>query len=1290
MYLHLCSHGGFYGDDTGKHAFGGSLMLAFVTNGPDIPESLLRAHEDGRVVFFCGAGISYPADLPDFRGLVDRVYKELDTTWTQYPIEKQAYDNKQYDAVLDQLERRYPGHRLAVRTALANVLRPKWSRKGAKTTHQALLRLATDHKGKVRLVTTNFDRIFQSIITRHKPEIPSFDAPLLPIPKPTRWHGVVHLHGLLPTSADETALNRLVLTSGDFGLAYLTERWAARFVSELFRNYTVCFVGYGINDPVLRYMMDALAADELLGETRPEAYAFAGFRDGKRDQMQIEWETKGATPLLYELPEGPEDHSALHLTLKEWADTYRDGVHGKEMIITKHASTPPLTSSWSDFAVGRVLWALTDELAAKHFANLSPTPPLEWLGPLTEAQFSHDDLAWFGVAPKSEKDKDLIFSVINRPAPYTHAPWMRIANTGAQASYWDELMFYLAHWLTWHLDDPKLILWLSNQGGQLHERFASIVQSRIKKLGQLAHDDDRAELERIREVSPKAIPGPLMRILWRLLLSGRVKSPRNNLDLHDWLLRFKQDGLTPTLRMELRELLTPCVILREPFRWDEEPADPSEPKRIKDFVDWDLVLSSDHAHSTLRDQANNPDWQAALPDMLQDVTVLLRDALDLMWELGGAEDKSDLSYLDQPSISEHTQNKGFPDWTALIELTRDAWLATVQTNPAQARHSAEGWWQVPYPLFKRLAFFAATQSDVIPPSHALSWLLAENHKWLWSMVTQREAIRLLVALTPKLNASRMIELEQAILQGPAPEMFMDDLDSQKNAHIVDKMIWLRLAKAHVAGAVLGSEASTKLDDLTRRHSNWKLAEDESDEFSYWISDLNELRNFVPTPRHLPELVKWLKQHPSSDHLQEDDWLPHCRDDFSTTSDALSTLAQDGEWPIERWREALQVWAEDKLNEQSWSMAQVISKAPDDVIQALSHSFGWWLRAQAKIFKGDENLFFALIHRLLGLEYQNGVHEDGDPVHRAINHPVGLVTEALLRWWYCQKLEDAESLRDEVKPLFTELCDTGVEKFRHGRVLLAAHAIALFRVDEKWARECLLPLFDWQLSEVEARAAWEGFLWSPRPYRPLLSAIKQPLLETATHYGELGKHAEQYAAFLTFTALDPGDTFTTKELVEATSKMPAEGLQSAAQAVIRALEGAGEQRGEYWRNRVLPYFNLVWPKTIDVMTPTISELLGQLCVAAQEAFPEALEKLQHWLQPVEHPFYLVRLLNEAKLCTQFSLDALVFLDTIVGDDAQFLPRELKQCLDDIKKADPTLAEDARFVRLSQVFERHGIS
>ena len=63
--------------------------MQFVTNGPDIPDALLQAHEEGRVVFFCGAGISYPAGLPGFKGLVDEIYQRVGTTRSD--IEHDAY-----------------------------------------------------------------------------------------------------------------------------------------------------------------------------------------------------------------------------------------------------------------------------------------------------------------------------------------------------------------------------------------------------------------------------------------------------------------------------------------------------------------------------------------------------------------------------------------------------------------------------------------------------------------------------------------------------------------------------------------------------------------------------------------------------------------------------------------------------------------------------------------------------------------------------------------------------------------------------------------------------------------------------------------------------------------------------------------------------------------------------------------------------------------------------------------------------------------------------------------------
>ena len=270
--------------------------MQFVADGPVIPDGLLQAHEDGRVVFFCGAGISYPAGLPGFKGLVDKIYSIVGTTLTE--VEQDSYYRNQFDATLNLLERRLPGQRLAVRSALMQALHPNLRRKGAKDIHNALLQLARDREGHIRLVTTNFDRIFERVIKRPKQLVNSYAAPTLPIPKNSRWNGLVYLHGLLPETADENALNHLVLTSGDFGLAYLTEGWAARFVSELFRNFIVCFVGYSINDPVLRYMMDALAADRMLGEITPQAYALGHCEPGHEKAKIIEWEAKGVTPIL--------------------------------------------------------------------------------------------------------------------------------------------------------------------------------------------------------------------------------------------------------------------------------------------------------------------------------------------------------------------------------------------------------------------------------------------------------------------------------------------------------------------------------------------------------------------------------------------------------------------------------------------------------------------------------------------------------------------------------------------------------------------------------------------------------------------------------------------------------------------------------------------------------------------------------------------------------------------------------------------------------------------------------
>jgi hypothetical protein len=499
--------------------------MQFIANGPDIPSALLQAHEDGDLVFFCGSGISYPAGLPGFKGLVEGIYRLTGTEPTD--IERQAFDRGQFDVTLDQLERRLPGQRIAVRRALAEVLKPKLHRKGATDTHTALLRLARCRQGTLRLVTTNFDRIFHVAARRSSQAFEAYAAPMLPIPKNSRWNGLVFLHGLLPVKTDDISLNRLVVTSGDFGLAYLTERWAARFVSELFRNYVVCFVGYSINDAVLRYMMDALAADRMLGEITPQAWALVDYEQGQERSKTIEWEAKGVKPILYHVPTASNDHSALHQTMLAWADTYHQGVLGKEHIVVSYALARPSASTQQDDFVGRMLWALSDMsgLPAKRLADFNPVPPLDWL------------LEAFSNLP------------------------MLLVSVGVIDSRWDKVMLQLAHWLKRHLGDPRLILWIVQRGGRLHNQWLSIFEGELDRLSTLEQEGKTAALDDIRSKAPMAIPCSLMRTLWRLLISGRVKPKWSGKSLLRWKNRLKREGLTTTLRLELRELLVFSVAI---------------------------------------------------------------------------------------------------------------------------------------------------------------------------------------------------------------------------------------------------------------------------------------------------------------------------------------------------------------------------------------------------------------------------------------------------------------------------------------------------------------------------------------------------------------------------------------------------------------------------------------------------------------------------------------------------------------------------------------------------------
>lgn len=1257
--------------------------MQFLKDGPDIPDALLQAHEEGSVVFFCGAGISYPAGLPGFKGLVDKVYKEIGEVPNQ--LESDVYERGQFDTVLDLLEKRVAGQRSVVRNALWQSLKPNFRKKNATKTHEALLKLACDSEGMQRIVTTNFDRVFERAASRQNQKLNSFIAPMLPIPKKSRWDGLVYLHGLLPKKEDYSALNRLVFTSGDFGLAYLTERWASRFVSELFKNYIICFIGYSINDPVLRYMMDALAADRMQGEAFPDAYALGDYEVGNEEKTKNDWKAKGVIPILYNVEPGSHNHSNLHGTLDAWAKTYEDGTLGKERIITNHALSQPSLSTVNDDYVGRVIWALSDPsgLPAKQFAEFNPAPTLNWLDAFTIKRFTYKDLSRYGVLERGSKFANLKFSLLDRPSSSSSAPWVSIRNSLSTVSEWDNVMHHLARWMIRHLNDPSLVLWLVSYGGGLNKNFARMVEEELRRFKELEKEDRIDELKEIKTNSPNAIPDEPMKIIWRILLTNRVATYSNDFSIYDWTERVERDGFTTSLKLELRDLLAPKVEIKKTFNWHSD--------EIKKPYDWEIILTERNIKEYIS-EIKIVIGEHNLGFLFDDFHMLLLDALNLKKELGGADKHSDHSSWDLPSISIHHQNKGFQDWVVLIELQRDSWLQVYSSDIEDSRNKALSWFRKPFPIFKRLALFAASYDNVIEPNVWVKWLCEERGWWLWSIETQRETMRLIVIQGHNLKKEDQKLLENTILSGLPRDMFMEDTGDDFFQKMDEHSIWLHLAKLMQGKVSLGIDAKKKYEELSQKHPKWELDPNDKDEFSLWMSgtgdpDYESSKLFVSAPNNRKELAKWLKEPlPSNRFDYEDNWQEVCKNRFFLSFIALYDLALENEFPVERWKTALQIWSKGKNISLYWKyVAPILKKASDLQLFKVSHSISRLLKAVSKHLIIHENIFCLLISRIIFINKE--AKENADvTINSAINNPIGIVTEALFNYWFSTSPQDNDRLQGDFYRIFNQICTSTLGKLDFGKVILASQTIALYRVDSIWSEKNLLPLFDWNRDKKVALIMWQGFLWSPRIYMPLLEKIKVPFLETTLHLKQLGECSRQYAQFFTYVALEHNDIFSESELRKVLVDMPIDSLEEVAIALTQALVGAAEKKEEYWKKRILPFWVNTWPKSRERSSSRIVESLVKMCIGTKNEFPNALSTINGQLKPIEHPDYLVRLLEKSDLPRIYPDEALHLLGDII-DGSKYPPTKLRDCLNCISATKPDLQQDKTYIRLNEYLRQN---
>lgn len=372
------------------------MSLRFSTEGPAFPEQLVDALLAGDVVFLCGAGVSAP-QLPDFKSLVERCFKRLGLE--KSASEEQSFKDGRYEEVLGSLSRRIvdPGD---MTKAVVELL--KAPEEADLAHHRTILRLSRNLENRPVIVTTNFDTMLERALLSfegvEQARLLSFAGQDLPTPGSAGFGGIIHLHGR--ASDEHIGLDQtpFVVTSADYGDAYMRSGWASRFLFDLCRCKTIVLIGYSAGDAPVRYFLNVLEADRQRFPDLRAVYALDSVN--AREEPDARWSALAVQPIVYEVVTDPisgkRDYSALWRDLGLLADVVE-----RPRTTRRAWAQAILSRNFSEAQPSdhdRILWLLRGRRDVWPVA-ISAIDDISWLDFLVERNvWSNEDAAWLFAA----------------------------------------------------------------------------------------------------------------------------------------------------------------------------------------------------------------------------------------------------------------------------------------------------------------------------------------------------------------------------------------------------------------------------------------------------------------------------------------------------------------------------------------------------------------------------------------------------------------------------------------------------------------------------------------------------------------------------------------------------------------------------------------------------------------------------------------------------------------------------------------------------------------------------
>lgn len=1234
--------------------------MRFTEHGPIIPDALLAAQERGDVLFMCGAGVSMPAGLPSFLRLAKLTADALsvpqnDPTrlMVQHALGGAAL-TLPLDLVFEKFQDAY-GER-QVEAKVAKLIRPA---AGVDlSSHQTILKLSRDGKGRPRVLTTNFDPLFERAHKRLKTHI----APLLPRSDCQALEGAVYLHGR--AGGQGNGPFNLVLSSRDFGRAYMAQGWATEFMREALARFTLVLVGYSADDPPINYLLRGMR-----NQGGQPIYAFA---EDTGPDVHARWRERNVTALPY----APADatHRGLWDSLHAWADAATDPEAWRGSVLARAKSGPRVLKPHER---GQMAAMIGTELGARALAASAADIPAEWIyvfdhairraeaGVLgRDAETKFDPRPFYGLdddPPEClKRDARHVFRddvMAAQPSDGAIGVPARLSGGWSdRAAALPMRLHHLAGWIATHWASAHVLWWAAGRG-----TFHPELLSRIEH----ARRTDKSESK-------------LERQIWTLIEEASA-FPDDELTRDWWTLqaRIEREGWTPSVLRAFAHVIRPKVTMRRPYWRDFAEA----PKRTSDLANFEIAWFK-----------RIEQLPRLTDDVRAGIVAELREALRI-----GASLQADIDpHPRTPSLYPH-KGPGEPvigrDGAFFLYFAKQ-FEALAKVNAAAAIREWQAWPHDEPMFFDKLRMWVWADANLAAAANVAQDLATLSKSSFWSRSAQKELLWALRARWAELSVGDRAQIEARILAGRDKLSREDGAQHQTQIakDAVERLKWLQ-----DNGCELSPETLTRLAVLIAELGEEEVrhlggADYTSVSYGGWVATVEDTHDVIDLP--ISEIIPRCRQLEGERDFTK---LEH-HDPFQGLTKqkpllalrALSLAQKADEYPISYWSDLLRHWPATASPRATWLLAQRLTALPGEAIVALHSATAEWLQAHHEKLDAYRKQAALDLYDVLFAAFAGGgdktdssvLSNADDTFDSAFNAPVGRLTHALLVLLNALKLKPGATMPPDFAERLEASLGVPAPGGAHAAAFLGADFHWLATITPAWVEAHLLPRFD--LTHPHAVAIWDGLFWSGRPPQARWFAKLKPSFLAALKNADIweGREGARRLGQLLANAVLVS---TSKHLLMTPAEARA-ALQTTTEDVRDAALDLLQQfvaKPNGWRRYGARFLNEVWPLELALQTQRSARAWLEIAVENKSAFPEiarALTASSALVVVDELDIFAWTMRGEAKheaLAKLYPEAALDLLNAVVGARR---PYEMDEVLNMIAEAAPHLRQDPRWLRL----------